>query len=77
VAYTHPDKGERIVTDYPYHWADPEERGQYGHLAEGAVHCHWLALGAIREAIETLPPDERDRAKELVFHDNAKDFFGF
>lgn len=77
VPYQHPQKGERIVTDYPYHWVDPSESAQYGHLAKSAVHAHWLSLGAIRGAIETLPTADQDAAKQRIFFSNARDFFGF
>lgn len=77
VPYDHPQKGQRIVTDYPYHWVDPADHAQFGHLATNAVHAHWLALGAIRAAVETLPLSEQALAKERVFFTNARDFFGF
>lgn len=77
VPYQHPTKGERIVTDYPYHWVDPTEHVQFGHLAANAIHAHWLSLGAIRSAIETLPRDEQDVAKNRMFFTNARDFFKF
>lgn len=77
VPYVHPDKGERIVTDIPYHWADQNDHQRYGHLARNAVHAHWLALGAIRAAIEQLSPHEQKQARDGVFYKNACAFFGF
>lgn len=77
VAYIHPEKGERIVTDYPYHWVDPADHDAYGHLATNAVHAHWQCVMAIKKAIEKYPSREQDGLKELIFYDNAKDFFGF
>ena len=35
VPYEHPEKGQRIVTDYQYHWVDQDEYREYGHLAKG------------------------------------------
>jgi hypothetical protein len=77
VAYQHPDKGERIVTDFMYHWVDPEDHAKFGHLANSAVHAHWQALGAIRSAIEALPAPEQDTAKNKIFCTNARSFFKF
>lgn len=76
-AYTHPEKGERIVTDYPYHWVDQAERNEYGHLARNAVHAHWRCITAIKCAIQRLPVAEQEKTKLLIFHDTAKDFFKF
>lgn len=77
VAYQHPEKDERIVTDFMYHWVDPEDHARFGHLANSGVHAHWQALGAIRKAIESLPTAEQDTAKQKVFYTNARDFFKF
>lgn len=77
VAYNNPQKGQRIVTDYPYHWVDPDEYVQFGHLAAGTVHSHWQALGAIRTAIESLPKTNQELTKQQVFFSNARNFFGF
>jgi hypothetical protein len=77
VAYTHPGKGERIVADYPYHWVDPAEHAEYGHLAENAVHAQWQCMIAIKEALEKLPLVERDQVKNAVFYKTAKEVFQF
>lgn len=77
VPFSHPEKGQRIVTDYRYHWVDARDHAEYGHLAKNAVHAHWLALGALRSAIESLPSFLQEDAKNRVFFANAKDFFGF
>lgn len=76
-AYNNPKKGQRIVTDYPYHWVDSEEHSEFGHLATKAIHAHWQALGAVRTAIETLPKAEQEDAKRQIFFTNARDFFRF
>jgi len=76
-AYIHPEKGQRIVSDYPYHWVEPDEYKEYGHLAKNVSHVHWQALGAIRGALESLHLKEQELAKQRIFHDNARDFFGF
>ncbi|TAK04063.1 hypothetical protein EPO34_02810 [Patescibacteria group bacterium] len=77
VPYAHPQRGERLATDYPYHWVDLAEHGEYGHLAAGAPHAHWQALGAIRMAVSGLSETERASVKQKLFHDNAKAFYGF
>jgi hypothetical protein len=75
VPYIHPDKGQRITTSHLYHWQDPIEHAEYMHLADGAVHAHWLCLDALRLAIERLPKGEQAIVKQKIFHDNAERFF--
>jgi uncharacterized protein len=77
VAYEHPDKGQRIVTDYPYHWVDTDEFRQYGHLAKTATHSHWLSMSALRTAIDQLPKNEQSTVKEWVFQKTAETVYGF
>jgi len=79
VPYIHPENGQRIATEFPYHWQEPTEHAQYKHLAAGAIHSHWSALGAVRHAVEILYPDEpaQNSVKQQIFHDNAARFFGF
>ncbi|MBP6929409.1 MAG: amidohydrolase family protein [Candidatus Moranbacteria bacterium] len=75
--YRHPVLGERLVTNYPYHWADPQEQREYAHLARNLVHAQWLSLSALFDAIENLPADERESAKTHIFSQNAKRVYGF
>lgn len=75
--FVHPEKGQRLITEYPYHWVDTEDHSQYGHLAQGVVHAHWLSMNALFDAIESFPRSERERVKEKVFFRNAAAFFGF
>ena len=77
VAYEHPTKGERIVTDYQYHWVDVEDHTIYGRLAKNAVHAQWRCVEALRTAINQYSVAEQESVKRQVFHDNAKLFFGF
>lgn len=77
VPYNHPDKGQRLATTHEYHWQNPEDFARYKHLAEGAVHSHWLCLGALRTAIETFPATEQEAIKQQVFYSNAQAFYGF
>lgn len=75
--YVNPAMGERIITDYPYHWADPKEREEYGHLATGVRHAHWDCLYAIKSALSSLGSAEEEKAKDAIFFGNAEKFFGF
>ncbi len=73
--YEHPIKGQRLITEYPYHWVDPEEHLQYAHLAQGAVHTHWQVLLAIQSAVQELPIKTQRRAIESIFFNNAHQVF--
>lgn len=77
VVYRHPDRGERLATDYLYHWVDPDEHATFKHLAKDAVHAHWQSLGAIREALARFPAAEQGRMKDNLFFKNAAAFFNF
>lgn len=77
VPYEHPEKGQRIVTDYQYHWVDQDEYREYGHLANGATHAHWLSIVAIKEAVERLPSNQRTSIKEWVFRKTSEVVYGF
>lgn len=77
VPYEHPEKGQRIVTDYQYHWVNQDEYREYGHLAKGATHAHWLSMVAIKEAVERLPQKQRASVKEWVFRKTAEAVYGF
>lgn len=75
--YVHPGKGERLATEYPYHWVDMSDYQAYKHLATGITHAHWQALQAVKTAVSDLPEQEQDAAKQKLFHDNAKLFYDF
>lgn len=76
-AYAHPEKGQRIVSDYPYHWVDKDEFDEYGHLAQNAIHSHWDNLLALQQCLETLPGAQQQLAKDNIFHNNAASVYGF
>lgn len=73
----HPTLGERIVSDYPYHWADPQEQQFYrettGLQGDTLLNFHFAGLLALWEALEAHYPqeDERRRASEMLFYQNA------
>lgn len=77
VLYIHPRLGERLVTEYPYHWVDPAEHLEFKHLAVNTTHAHWQTLRALKTAISHLPEEKQELTKKKIFHDNAKHFFGF
>lgn len=78
IAYHHPEKGERLATQYPYHWVDVDDHRRFGHLAQDAILMHWDQLSAIRSAIEqVVDSDERDHAKQAIFQGNAKRIYSF
>jgi len=75
--YQHPEKGGRLITSYPYHWVNQEDHRCFGHLAVGLVHWHWLALNALREAIDSYPISVQGQMKQKIFFGNTQKFFGF
>lgn len=77
VPYIHPQRGERLATEYPYHWVDLTEHHEYKHIAVGATHAHWQALQAIKGAVSIFPQKEQEAIKQKIFHDNAKLFYNF
>ena len=77
VPFIHPEKGERLATAYPYHWIDEDDFKTYKHLALDATHSHWQALEAIRISVSNFPTTEQGKIKEMIFHDNACNFYGF
>lgn len=77
VPYIHPQRGERLATEYSYHWIDPVEHQEYKHLAIGATHAHWSSLHAIKTAVSVLPRTEQEVVKQKLFHNNAKSFYDF
>lgn len=75
--YIHPQLGERLVTEYLYHWVDPSEHLEFKHLAVNTTHAHWQTLRALKTAISHLQEEEQESIKRKIFHDNAKQFFDF
>ncbi len=75
--YRNPNLGERLITEYPYHWVDQKEHDEYKHLAKGAIHIHWQALLALKAVIEKLASESQDKAKKLIFNETAKIVYGF
>lgn len=69
----------RLLTDFPYHWANPEEQSKYRSLAQKAfVHNHWLQLGTMLDGIASVSssPADRQEIAELVFEKNARRVYG-
>jgi len=77
VPYLHPQKGKRLITEYPYHWVDSADHQAYKSLAVGVTHAHWQALRAIKAAVSDFSETEQRSVKQKFFHDNTKAFYGF
>jgi predicted TIM-barrel fold metal-dependent hydrolase len=76
VPFINPERGQRIVTQFKYHWVDKSEHLQFADLAAGEItHCHWLAINALRQVIDERA--DADVVKRAIFHDNARLFYGF
>ena len=73
--YIHPQLGARWVTEFPYHWARPDEQRAYRHLALNATLMHWPPLVAIQKVVEEYPKSERLMIKNNIFYENAKRFY--
>ena len=74
----HPSFGERLMVDYPYHWADPEEQQYYremtGLLPEQFLNFHYGSMQALLQAIDTVYSSQalRDSAIDNIFFRNAR-----
>ncbi|MBU4209833.1 amidohydrolase [Patescibacteria group bacterium] len=78
VVYQNPKLGQRIVTEYMYHWVNKKEHEKYKEHAKGATHMHWPALQAIKAAVESLyMPKKQQVVKNDIFCNNATRFFKF
>lgn len=74
----HPVLGERIISDYPYHWADPQEQQYYkditGLQTKTFLNFHYESLAALLDAIEAKYP-QKENVKDvvdLIFYQNAR-----
>lgn len=76
-SYKNPHLGPRLVTDYPYHWADRTEQEQYAALFPELIHAHWSSLEAIREAVCVSQKEGEKSTKERIFRGNSKNLYGF
>ncbi len=79
ITYYNPElQAGRVLTDYPYHWANNEEQIKYRHLAKQPfVHNHWRQMQALIGAIANISdnPGERQANSDLIFGDNARSLF--
>ncbi len=75
--YTNPHLGTRLITEYLYHWVDPDEHKKYGSLAKGCIHLHWQAMKALVGAVKDLFQKKRYTVMENVFYNTAKKLFSF
>lgn len=80
VAFFNPDlQSPRVLTDFPYHWVDPDEQKKWHHLAPRFVHSQWEQMEAIVSALDLLQLSQsaRDRMVQNIFQTNAERIFGF
>ncbi len=77
IVYENPSLGQRLASSYPYHWVNPREFEEFGHLAKGAMHFHWQAIEALREGVESLSFAETAQAIGKIFFGTAKEVFSF
>lgn len=75
--FEHPIKGQRLITEYFYHWVDPVEHQTFLPLARGITHTQWQALAAIKGALDKLPITRQEAARQSIFHDTAMGVFKF
>lgn len=75
--FSHPEKGQWLITEYPYHWVDQVDQQRFAHLAQGVVHMHWPAIEAVIIATKQLFGSCLEAAWQKIFHNNAKAVFGF
>lgn len=77
IAYMNPERGQRVITEFRYHWVNASEYEKYRHLAKDAVHVHWQSIVAIKKVVMSLSKKERGIARENIFYNNAKRVFSF
>lgn len=79
VIYDNPTLGPRILTDYPYHWVDPEEYAENIQTIKiPFVHSEWQQLQAIFDGMKLSGINNTAQAtvaKDKIFHDNAAHVF--
>lgn len=75
--YPNPAKGQRLVSEYPYHWVDREEQATYARFAIDVMHTHWQAIHAIRVAWDKFSINDQGRIRLNVFSRTAKYLYGF
>ncbi len=75
--YQNPIYGQRLITEYLYHWVNSVEHQEFRHLAKGVTHSNWQSLCAIKDAVSKLPPREQRCVKKKLFCTNAESFYGF
>lgn len=75
--YIHPKLGQRLITEYQYHWVNKTEQRAYGKLAINLVHSHWQATLALKSAIDMRPKAQHEEVKHKIFYYNAKKFYEF
>lgn len=75
--FNNPERGQRLITSYPYHWVDVAEHEKYKEFAIDVTHMHWQSLSGLRLAIDKMSSGRQDTLKRRIFYKNAEDLFGF
>lgn len=75
--FNNPERGQRLITSYPYHWVDMVEHEKYKEFAVDVTHMHWQSLSGLRSTIDKMSSSQQMTVKERVFYSNAKNLFGF
>lgn len=73
----HPEKGERLATEYPYHWVDNADYQAYKHLATGVTYTHWQTLQAVKKQYSLFLIMNRIWRSRSSFTITQKQFYGF
>ncbi len=76
-SYVNPIKGQRLITEYKYHWVDNNEHTHFRHLAKNLVHTHWSSIFALKSVIDEFPNSMQEKIKEMIFYKNAHQFYNF
>jgi len=74
VTYRHPELGQRVSSDFPYHWLREDLRLSHGYLGKGAWLIHFQSMKAIFEAIDAVAGPAGAALSQAIFHDNAAGF---
>ncbi|MEI7451968.1 MAG: amidohydrolase family protein [Candidatus Falkowbacteria bacterium] len=77
VKYCHPKLGQRVVSEFKYHWLNDGEFNDFKHLSLNSTHFHWQSLSAIKMAIEKNKSNNNYYIRENVFCVTAKNVYKF
>ncbi len=78
-SYEHPELGVRIITDFPYHWVNPEEFSEFHGKVGTPQYNHVMQVEALLTAIRRIAPNlqQQQAMVQKIFYDNSHRVFGF